>query len=276
MSYSKQYDIGIIGLALLRNWLVGDNEKAHKMILELRALLNNNKDSLLESNSLGLSKGYQEWSKTYDSTPNLLINVEHKAVEKLLQDIPKGKALDVACGTGRYCKFLKKIGYEVTGIDISIDMLNKAKANVPNVNFVRDNFEKMKFPDSSFDLSLSALALTHSKKLDNVIKEIARVTKKGGFIILSDIHPWATLLGGQAYFYDTNGNYSFVKNYIHWHSSYLKSFRGNGLKVIDCVEPVVKKSDLDLMHVWLNLEKDTISEALENLPLALIWKLEKI
>jgi len=46
-----------------------------------------------------------------------------KIIEKHVVGI---KAIDFGCGTGRSSRFLKKLGFEVTGIDISIDMIGKA------------------------------------------------------------------------------------------------------------------------------------------------------
>lgn len=275
MSYIKQHDIGIIGLALLRNWLVGDDSKAYKIIQELRSILSENKDKKFETNNLDVLNGYKEWSKTYDKTPNLLIEIENTAVKNILNKIPIGSALDVACGTGRYARILKDLGFDVTGMDMSIDMLKKAKLNNPDINFILGDIEKIKFDNNSFNLVISALALAHLKKLDDAIKEITRITKINGRIILSDIHPWITLLGGQAYFHDEKGKYNFVRNYVHWHNTYLKLFKQNNLKIINSEEPTVDKNHIELASAWFNLSKETIIEALGGLPIALIWELEK-
>lgn len=275
MSYLRQYDIGIIGIALLRNWLVGNDKKAYKIIKELRAILNTNEDKVFKSNKLDVLNGYKKWSKTYDKTPNLLIEIENNTVKNILKSIPLGTALDVACGTGRHTRLLKDLGFDVTGMDLSIEMIKRARINNPDINFVQGDIEKIKFDNNSFNLVNSTLALTHLKKIDNAIKEFARITKIRGRIILSDIHPWITLLGGQAYFLDEEGNYNFIRNYVHWHNTYLKIFKQNNLKIITCEEPTVDKNHIELASVWFNLNKETIVEAFEGLPLALVWELEK-
>ncbi len=57
-------------------------------------------------------------------------------IERLLQHLkppPESRMLDVACGKGRHSKFLASRGFDVTGIDISVDSINYA------IQFAQDN-----------------------------------------------------------------------------------------------------------------------------------------
>lgn len=277
MSFFKQHELGIIGLGLLRNWLIGKHDVSINILNELKSVSNqDNLGSEMNIRPLDIISGYQKWSKIYDKVPNLLIDVEEPIVKNLILSLQKGKALDAACGTGRYSKFLQSLGYLVTGIDISDDMLNVARINNPDIDFIKASLIDMPIKNSTFDLTISALALSHLPKIDKAIVELARVTKVGGQIIISDIHPWIVTLGGQADFFDTDNNYGYVRNYVHWHSDYFNTFRENGLIVQECLEPMIGNDQINLIKVGFNLKKETIKSAFGDLPLALVWKLKKI
>lgn len=278
MSYIKQKDVGLAGLALLRNWLVG-NESTEKSILEeIRQLLGDtdNELSTLKIADYDVSDGYAAWANTYDSMPNLLIDVEEPAIKSILKQFIPGKALDAACGTGRHSQLLRSLGFKVTGMDISSAMLSQAKQNhSKKIEFIQGDLTAIPLEDNSIDLTVCALALTHFQNIQSPLSQLCRVVCKGGHIIISDIHPWLVALGGQAEFIDQSGRHCYIPNYVHWHSSYLQSFNKLGLKVIQCLEPVLKEKHIKTAKSGFTLSEKTITAALGNLPIALIWVLEK-
>lgn len=278
MSFAKQHELGIIGLALLRNWLVGDSGVSIEILDELKRIMSfASHDKGIQVGSLDTTSGYKSWSEVYDKNPNLLIEVEEPVVASILsKDVRRGMALDLACGTGRYSKILKSLGYDVVGVDHSEEMLGRATIKNPDVDYTIGGMTDIPMEDDIFDVVVCALALTHLQDISGSISEIARVVKKGGRVIISDIHPWIVTLGGQADFYDKDGNYGFVRNYAHWHSQYLRSFNLNKLRVIESFEPEISKVQIDLIKVGFELKDETVMTAFENLPLALIWELEKI
>lgn len=277
MSYQKQHELGLAGLALLRTWLVGDKDVTKKVLREAIKISKSidHSSSFEEINTFDVRKGYQHWAITYDNFPNLLIEVEEPVVKALLKKIPPGRALDAGCGTGRYSKFLDSLGYSVTGVDLSREMLLKAKTNSRKINFIQGDIIKLPLKNNCMDLVISALVLTHLPDINIALSELARVVRVGGHIIISDIHPWLVVLGGQADFYDKAGQYGYVRNYVHWHSSYIKSFNENGLKIIQCVEPTLTSKHLKLAQGDFDLSATTVASALLGLPIALIWVLEK-
>ncbi|MCX6725928.1 MAG: class I SAM-dependent methyltransferase [Candidatus Shapirobacteria bacterium] len=275
MSYRKQHDIGLAGLALLRNWLVGDDKDAKPILKEIKNLVN--KTSTLKRVSVfDIAKGYKTWAETYDNIPNLLMEVEGPIVRSVLKKFKPGDALDIACGTGRYSEFLNSLGHKVIGIDLSPDMLFQARKNQSKqINFLQGDLVKIPLNDKSVDLVICALALTHLPNIDEALSELFRVVRLKGHIVISDIHPWLVALGGQADFSDKSGNYGYVPNYIHWYSSYFKSFKRLGLKVVQCLEPTVEQKHIRLARTGFDLKEKTVETALKDLPIAIVWVLEK-
>lgn len=278
MSYQKQHELGLAGLALLRTWLVGDKEVTRKILEETINISKSLEHSspFRKINSFDVRKGYQSWAITYDNSPNLLIEIEEPVVKSLLQKFSRGQALDAGCGTGRYSKFLHSLGYSVTGVDLSRDMLRKARVNNKQINFVEGDLTALPIENNSIDLVISALTLTHLPDMSIAISEFARVVKVGGHVVISDIHPWLVALGGQADFYDKAGKYGYIKNYVHWHGTYIQTFNKNNLKIIRCEEPILDSKHLSLAREGFDLSTTTIAAALQGLPIALVWVLKKL
>ncbi|MEG3898413.1 class I SAM-dependent methyltransferase [Microcoleus sp. SVA1_B6] len=76
--------------------------------------------------------------------------------EHILKHLPKeAHILDIGCGKGEIVKSLIEKGYQVTGLDISEEMLRYASENVPNGKFIRDDIRFCKLPPN-FDAVLSS------------------------------------------------------------------------------------------------------------------------
>ena len=72
---------------------------------------------------------FQDFADNYDResfTSGTLGEVDF--IEREISYNKKGRILDIGCGTGRHSLELARRGYSVTGIDLSPDMIGKAKA----------------------------------------------------------------------------------------------------------------------------------------------------
>lgn len=110
---------------------------------------------------------------------------------------PKLKLLDVGCGPGSISLGLAKRMPEghLTGIDLSPTTLNKAKElakdqGLTNVSFQQANVYELPFEDGTFDVVHTHQTLIHCEHALSAIKEMVRVTKKGGIVCMreSDVH----------------------------------------------------------------------------------------
>lgn len=98
--------------------------------------------------------------------------------------------LDVATGTGQQAFAFAKRGYYVTGVDLTESMLAVARKNNKNglVKLEIGDATHLRFEDSSFDVACISFAL-HDMPLtirEKVLKEIVRVTKPSGSIVIVD------------------------------------------------------------------------------------------
>jgi ubiquinone/menaquinone biosynthesis C-methylase UbiE len=87
----------------------------------------------------------------------------------------------------------------------------------------------------AFDLALCCLALEHVRVLGPVFGELARVTRAGGAVVVTDMHPAMRLRGNQAQFDDADGTEVRVEGFEHPIVDYVTAALAAGLR-IECLE----------------------------------------
>ncbi|MBC8495551.1 methyltransferase domain-containing protein [archaeon] len=100
--------------------------------------------------------------------------------------VVSGTVLDVGCGTGQATIFFAEKGYDVTGLDVSQEMIDIAKvkcASFSNVSFKLDSFEKADILKGSLDIVLSGMAW-HWVDSNTRYEKIYRSLKDGGIVAL--------------------------------------------------------------------------------------------
>jgi ubiquinone/menaquinone biosynthesis C-methylase UbiE len=109
---------------------------------------------------------------------------EHNLLDKFLKmiKIKNPKLLDIGCGDGRDTAYLLEQGADVIGIDLSGSMLEEAKKNVLNGNFIKMDMRRLEFPDGQFDGVWASGCVYHVTKdeFKKVLREIHRVLKRNG------------------------------------------------------------------------------------------------
>jgi ubiquinone/menaquinone biosynthesis C-methylase UbiE len=269
--------LGFRGLGLLRGWPLGNEAEAHRQLDAIEELVRRRRDSpmsdVYEVTEFDHPAGYAAWAETYDDENNM-IDIEERYLRRILERYPAGDAADIACGTGRVSALLCELGHHVTGVDPSEEMLTVARAKDLDATFIVGDFAKVPLPDDSVDLVTCTLALTHVADLRGPMAEMARITRPGGRIVLSDIHPIAVATGGQAVFRRADGTRGATTNLQHWTSDYVAAFRHAGLSIEDCIEPLV--DDDFLSELRLQPVREAADLALTGLPCLLLWVLAPI
>lgn len=104
----------------------------------------------------------------------------------ILKNVQKGNSvLDVGCGHGVLCYHLAQKGCEVTGMDLTQLSVDFCSKKIPNCQFIQGEAEKIPFEDNQFDIVSSNQLIEHLPEPVVAIKEMIRICKSGGKIILT-------------------------------------------------------------------------------------------
>lgn len=121
--------------------------------------------------------------KFYEDTVHVDMGEFYQAFLPLVRD--RGKILDVGCGSGRDLQKFKNLGYEVIGIDASIEMVKKAKAlsrvEVLNLKFAEITWE------NEFDGLWASASLLHvpATEISNTLKLLWKSLKRSSPFFMS-------------------------------------------------------------------------------------------
>jgi SAM-dependent methyltransferase len=112
---------------------------------------------------------------------------------------PGKRALELGCGTGVFLEKVARSGATIHGIDLSEDLLAKARERVaalPNVVLDRGNAEALPYPDGHFDAVYGSSVL-HHLDLGTALAAAHRVLRPGGRVVFAEpniLNPQVTLM----------------------------------------------------------------------------------
>lgn len=130
---------------------------------------------------------------------------DRPACLRLLGDVAGKRVLDAACGPGLYAAELVQRGAEVVGFDQSPRMVEICRERVPRGDFrVHDLADPIGWlPDDSVDAVLLALAIEYIDDRVAALRELRRVLRPGGALVLSRQHPTGDWLRHGGSYFDT-------------------------------------------------------------------------
>jgi ubiquinone/menaquinone biosynthesis C-methylase UbiE len=130
---------------------------------------------------------YNRWYAT--PLGQLVDRVEKEAIFALLPDLRGRRVLEVGCGTGNISLALARRGARLVGLDVSGPMLAAAQQRAREQSFsaawIRGGAAALPFPRNSFDGVISILALDFMADRPGVVREMVRVLRPGGFLLLA-------------------------------------------------------------------------------------------
>jgi ubiquinone/menaquinone biosynthesis C-methylase UbiE len=182
------------------------------------------------------------------------------------------KALDLGCGTGRSSRFLKKIGFDTTGVDIAGDMLKQACARDPEGDYrliQEDDLSQLQA--KAYDLVLSAFTFdnipTMEKKV-TLFRELGSLLRSEGKIVnlVSSpeiyTHEWASFTtkdfpenrnaksGDRVRIIMTDVEDQRPVEDILWtDEAYRETYKQAGLELVKTYKPLAKDSEA---YKWVN------------------------
>lgn len=210
--------------------------------------------------------------------------VEMPATLELLGEIKNKKVLDFGCGTGIYPKILSERGAQVSGFDISEEMLKIAQENNPELDLRHGSGYNIPFSEK-FDIVVASLVMGYIEDWDDVFKEIRRVLKKDGYFVFSIGNPVAQcarkkeingkkikVLGEEDYFEEKKIEYNWengekVQLYHKTYETIIKTIIKQKFEIIDYKDcPPIEES------------KEIFPEEYEKIrkyPHYCVWKIKK-
>jgi len=172
-------------------------------------------------------------------------------------------ALDVGCGEGRFCRRLKTLGIAATGIDPTEQLVAMARARDPLGDYRLGRAEQLEFDDACFDLVVSYVTLVDIPDFRTAIKEMARVLKPGGALLIANLTGFTSACNDRGWVKDGEGQHLHfpVDRYLdefplwiawagiriqNWHrplSAYMTALLESGLQLTFFSEPAPVSGD---------------------------------
>lgn len=183
-------------------------------------------------------EAYNSWAAQYDTNENKTRDLEAKALRNILSTLSLNTCLEVGCGTGKNTEWLSQKAKYITAVDLSDEMLSKAKKKIQstNVEFLQADINSdWIFTEKNFDLVSFSLVLEHIENLDHIFKEVCKKLNDEGYVYIGELHPFKQYVGTKARF-ETAEGLQIVECYNHHISDFIQSAKKYGLKLIDLDE----------------------------------------
>ena len=115
---------------------------------------------------------------------------------RLAGDLQGRSVLDVGCGDGTLALACWESGTaQVAGLDLDTRMITRAAAfaaqHQATIGYTVGRADTLPFGDKSFDLVVSVATLTFVPEADRVVREMARVLRPGGRLVIGDLGKWS-------------------------------------------------------------------------------------
>ena len=222
---------------------------------------------------LAPAQAYALWAASYPAhAHNPVMLAEERAMLDLLPANLHGLSIvDAGCGSGRYMRHaIARGAARVLGVDLSDAMLARAAetlGHAPHVGLMQGSLDALPLRSDVGDLTLCGLTIGHLEQLEPALGELRRVTRPGGAILCSDVHPTGHALGWLRDFKAGGRRYAARHTphlYSHWHAACARL----GLAIEHVVEPMLDAAGIpDGAHFDAN--------AL-HVPVALVFRLRRL
>lgn len=136
---------------------------------------------------------HNAWIQSYRNKENEAYF--EKAFQKAFQlagVTTQSRILDAGCGSANHAIRLARRGYTIQAVDFSPSALELARQKTEaaglsnNIRLQQEDLTSLSFPDNSFDAVYCWGVLMHIPNVEAAVKELARVVKPGGHLIISE------------------------------------------------------------------------------------------
>ena len=155
---------------------------------------------------------YRTWASTYEQE-TAVSALEDRIVREISPSTQGRRILDAGCGTGRRVRSCEGLPKLALGLDLVPEMLLAGWPGGTPFLRVAADLRRMPVRDATFDLVWCRLVIGHVPDFEVAYGELARVTRAGGDLFLSDFHPAAVAAGHRRTFRDAGGRVLGVEHH---------------------------------------------------------------
>jgi ubiquinone/menaquinone biosynthesis C-methylase UbiE len=113
---------------------------------------------------------------------------DREMLQKFSQAIGNRRPVwDLGCGPGQTSKYLKDLGVEISGLDLSDKLLEQARTIHPEIPFIKGNILELEFEDDSIAGAVAFYSMVHftEDQVGIAFSEVFRVLQPGGIFLLT-------------------------------------------------------------------------------------------
>jgi ubiquinone/menaquinone biosynthesis C-methylase UbiE len=221
---------------------------------------------------VSVSDGYERWAPTYDRSPNPLLAREQRHLLPLLAAMRNRTFLDMACGTGRWLERLMPELAAGIGVDRSNAMLRVAQRKPTITNkLIQADCSDLPFRETIFDLVVCSFAFSHIRRLDSVLPQLARVTKPGADIFVSDLHPEAYGHGWRVGFRDDHDSLE-IEVFPRSSLETVRALTEAGFERVTSMPLWLEESERPIFHA---AGKSGLFTEASSMPAVIVWHCKK-
>ena len=150
---------------------------------------------------IDVRQGYDRWSAVYDQRPTAPVALDRRVTLRHLKLAPGERVLDAGCGTGAHIESMCALGARPVGLDVSLGMLDKARARGADLSLVQTDLNlPLPLESRVFDAVLCSLVSEHLPDLRTFFESSLGVLRAGGRMVFAAFHPDMAAAGGEANF----------------------------------------------------------------------------
>lgn len=129
----------------------------------------------------------KEWAETF-SNEHEKKPKDQEILHRFSQEIgDRWPVWDFGCGPGNTTKYLKNLGIEISGLDMSEKILEQARAIHPEIHFLKGNILELEFENDSIAGVVAFYAIVHftEEQAGIAFREVFRVLQPGGIFLFT-------------------------------------------------------------------------------------------
>jgi 2-polyprenyl-3-methyl-5-hydroxy-6-metoxy-1,4-benzoquinol methylase len=166
---------------------------------------------------------FSSWGMTGKVLPDHVKRLKETNMRKHLNHIkkfaPKGNMLEVGCAMGSFLKVAHEEGYNVTGVDLSLQACEIASKEVLGAKVFQGTLEAVSLTPESFDVIFMSDLVEHVPEPKRFWEEIVKLLKNNGIIYLVTPDPrhWSCVLTGSSWVHFKEEHLIFFpRNTVNW------------------------------------------------------------